>query len=206
MKRVFATWRGLFIALGFVAGVAPVQAQLTGIVNYAVPVGGEAPATHLVGEYGRGLNEDSGKLNAFALAAGRTGVGGRGSVFVGASMLDAPLESIYSFGVVGAVGVMQPTDPTQVSVQAGIGYSSPADGVTNWSVPVGIALQRSMPQASGAASKLQTRAGTASGRNAPAWHNPSTCSIGGRTFGRPVWKRMPLKYISRRGNATVSVR
>jgi hypothetical protein len=143
--------RALLAGLALAAIAAPAQAQLTGIVNYAVPVGGEAPATHLVGEFGRGINEDSGKLNAFAVAAGRTGVGGRGSVFVGASMLDSDPESEYSFGVVGAVGVSQPTAPTQISVQAGIGYMSPADGVTLWSLPVGVALARSMPQASGAA-------------------------------------------------------
>ena len=141
--------RTLFAAVGLVAIAAPAQAQLTGIVNYAVPVGGEAPATHLVGEFGRGLNEDSGKLNAFAVAAGRTGVGGRGSVFVGASMLDSDPDAEYSFGLVGAVGVSQPTAPTQISVQAGVGYMSPADGVTLWSLPVGVALQRSMAQGSG---------------------------------------------------------
>jgi hypothetical protein len=150
MNRAFVG-RGLFLAVGLVAAATPAQAQLAGIVNYALPVGGEMPATHLVGEFGRGLNEDSGKLNAFAVAVGRTGVGGRGSVFAGASMLDAPLESEYSFGAIGAVGVTQPTAPTQISVQAGVGYMSPADGVTQWTVPVGIALQRSMPQASGAA-------------------------------------------------------
>jgi hypothetical protein len=149
MNRAFFVGRGLILAVGLVAAATPAQAQLTGIVNYAVPVGGEMPATHLVGEYGRGLNEDSGKLNAFAVAAGRTGVGGRGSIFVGASMLDAPIESEYSFGVVGAVGVTQPTAPTQISVQAGVGYSSPADGVTIWTVPVGVALQGSSAQGSG---------------------------------------------------------
>jgi hypothetical protein len=149
MNRAFYVGRGLILAAGLIAAATPAQAQLTGIVNYAIPVGGEMPTTHLVGEFGRGLNEDSGKLNAFAVAAGRTGVGGRGSVFVGASMLDAPVESIYSFGLVGAVGVSQPTAPTQISVQAGVGYSSPTDGLTIWSVPVGIALARSTPQGSG---------------------------------------------------------
>jgi hypothetical protein len=143
MKRI------VVLALGLIAVAAPVQAQLTGIVNYAVPVGGEAPATHLVGEFGRGLNEDSGKLNAFAVAAGRTGIGGRGSVFVGASMLNSDPDSQNSFGIVGAVGVSQPASPTQISVQAGVGYMSPADDVTVWSVPVGIALARSMPQGAG---------------------------------------------------------
>jgi hypothetical protein len=153
MNRVFYVGRGLFVAAGLIAAAAPAQAQLTGIVNYAVPVGGEMPATHLVGEFGRGLNEDSGKLNAFAVAAGRTGIGGRGSVFAGASMLDSDPDSEYSFGVAGAVGVSQPTSPTQISVQAGIGYMSseqPLVGdVTYWSIPIGIALGRSMPQGTG---------------------------------------------------------
>jgi len=143
--------RTLFVAVGLIAVAAPAQAQLTGIVNYAVPVGG-MPSTHLVGEFGRGLNEDSGKQqNAFAGAVGRTGVGGRGSVFAGASFINSDPDSQTSFGLVGAVGVSQPEAPTQISVQAGIGYMSPADGVTLWSIPVGVALQRSMPQASGAA-------------------------------------------------------
>jgi len=150
MNRVF--YAG-FLTVGLIAAATPAQAQLAGIVNYALPVGGEMPTTHLVGEFGRGLNEDSGKLNAFAVAAGRTGVGGRGSVFLGASMVDAPVESQYSFGAVGAVGVSQPTSPTQISVQAGIGYMSveqPVVGdVTYWSIPIGIALGRSMAQGAG---------------------------------------------------------
>jgi hypothetical protein len=141
--------RALLFAATLSTLAAPVQAQLTGIVTYALPVGGDAPATHLVGEYGRGLNEDSGKLNAFALIAGRTGIGGRGSVFVGASMLDADPDAEYSFGLAGAVGVTQPTAPTQISVQAGVGYMSPVDDVTIWSVPVGVAIGRSMPQGGG---------------------------------------------------------
>lgn len=138
--------RALLFAATLSTLAAPLQAQLTGIVTYAVPVGGEAPATILSGEYGRGLNEESGKLNAFAITAGRTGIGGRGSVFVGASMLDADPDSEYSFGLVGAVGVTQPTAPTQISVQAGVGYMSPVDDLTIWTVPVGIALGGSMPQ------------------------------------------------------------
>jgi hypothetical protein len=153
MNRVFYLGRGLFLAVGLIAAAMPVQAQLTGIVNYAVPVGGEMPATHLVGEFGRGLNEDSGKLNAFAVAAGRTGIGGRGSVFLGASMLDSDPDSEYSFGVAGAIGVSQPTSPTQISVQAGIGYMSVEQAlvgdVTYWSIPIGIALQGSSAQGSG---------------------------------------------------------
>jgi len=146
MNRVF--YAG-FLTVGLIAAATPAQAQLAGIVNYALPVGGEMPTTHLVGEFGRGLNEDSGKLNAFAVAAGRTGIGGRGSVFLGASMLDSDPDSEYSFGGAFAVGVSQPTSPTQISVQAGIGYMSPADGVTLWSVPVGVALQGSTAQGSG---------------------------------------------------------
>ena len=138
--------RALLFAATLSTLAAPLQAQLTGIVTYAVPVGGEAPATHLSGEFGRGLNDDSGKLNAFAITAGRTGIGGRGSVFVGASMLDADPDSEYSFGLAGAVGVSQPTSATQISVQAGVGYMSPVDDVTIWTVPVGIALGQSMPQ------------------------------------------------------------
>lgn len=153
MKRVFATWRGLFMALGLIAAAAPAQAQLTGIVNYALPVGGETPATHIAGEYGRGLNEDSGKMNAFALAVGRSGIGGRSTVFVGASMLDAEPDAEYSFGGAFAVGVTRPAQPTQISVQAGIGYMSIDGGivgdVTLWSIPIGIALMRAMEQGSG---------------------------------------------------------
>ncbi|MGE0160301.1 MAG: hypothetical protein AB7T31_12895 [Gemmatimonadales bacterium] len=141
--------KGAFLGVALIAAATPVQAQLTGIVNYAIPVGGEMPATHLVGEFGRGLNEDSGKMNAFAVAAGRTGIGGRGSAFVGASMVDSDPDSEYSFGVVGAVGVTQPAAPTQISVQAGVGYMSPVEDVTIWTVPVGVALMRAMPQGSG---------------------------------------------------------
>ena len=58
MKRVLLASLALLATLASAA-----QAQLTNFPVYAVPVGGEAPATLVAGGLGRGLNDASGKIN-----------------------------------------------------------------------------------------------------------------------------------------------
>jgi hypothetical protein len=140
MKRVLLASLALAATLASAA-----QAQLVNFPVYAIPVGGEAPATLIAGGWGRGLNDASGKINSFGVAVGRTGIGGRGSALVGANWIDFPGEAEYSFAGIGAVGVSVPESPTQISVQAGIGYFSPISDVSTWSIPIGIGLAQNIP-------------------------------------------------------------
>ncbi len=99
--------RALWVAVGLVAmNAAAVEAQLTNIPVYSLPSMGEAPATFLAGGLGRGLNDASGKINAFDVSIGRTGLGGSITAAVGASMVDLTPDAKYSFGIAGAVDVM----------------------------------------------------------------------------------------------------
>jgi len=138
--------RALLASLALLATLASAaQAQLVNFPVYAVPVGGEAPATLIAGGLGRGLNDASGKINSFGVAVGRTGIGGRGTGLVAANWIDATPDAEYSFAGIGAVGVTVPGAPTQISVQAGIGYFGPATDVTFWSIPIGIAIAQNIP-------------------------------------------------------------
>ena len=144
MKRV------LLASLALVATLASAaQAQLTNFPVYAVPVGGEAPATLVAGGLGRGLNDASGKINSFGVAVGRTGISSRGTALVAANWIDSAPDAEYSFAGIGAVGVSVPSSPTQISVQAGIGYMSTAvpvvGDVTTWSIPIGVGLSQNIP-------------------------------------------------------------
>jgi hypothetical protein len=137
--------RALLASVALTAiGASAAHAQLVNFPVYAVPVGGEAPATLLAGGWGRGLNDASGKINSFAVAVGRTGIGGRGTALVGANMIDFDPDAEYSFAGIGAVGVSRPESPTQISVQAGIGYYSPVTDYSTWSIPIGVGLAQNI--------------------------------------------------------------
>ncbi len=139
MKRVLLASLALLATLATTA-----QAQLVNFPVYALPVGGEAPATLIAGGLGRGLNDASGKINSFGVGIGRTGISNRGTALVGANWIDLDPDAKYSFAGLGAVGVTVPGAPTQISVQAGIGYFSPADESTLWSIPIGIAIAQNI--------------------------------------------------------------
>ena len=135
MKRISV----LTIGLAMIAAV-PVEAQLFNFPVQALPSAGDAPATLLAASYGRGLNEDSGKLDAYGAFIGRTGIGGRATVAVGAGMIDAA-ESEWTFGGAVGVDVMPAGGSAQVSIQTGVGYFSPATDVSGLHIPIGVALK-----------------------------------------------------------------
>lgn len=142
--------RPLLLALGLAAVTAAnVHAQLTNIPVYSLPSAGEAPATFLAGGWGRGLNDNSGKLNAFSGFVGRTGLGGSITAGAGIGYADLGAESKINFGVAGAVDVLPAGGTTQVSVQVGIGYISPATDFSTMNFPIGVALKTQVAAGSG---------------------------------------------------------
>jgi len=132
--------RTLVLTLGLLTATAvSVEAQLLNFPVYATPSG--EPATFLAAGYGRGLNDASGKQDAYGAAVGRTGIGNRVTVLGAAALIDSDPESEWTFA--GAVGIdVLPTGGSaQVSVQSGIGYFSPSDNFSLLHFPIGVALK-----------------------------------------------------------------
>lgn len=134
MKRISV----LTMGLAMLAAV-PVQAQLTNFPVYAQPTG--APATYVGATYGRGLNDASGKTDAYGAFVGRTGIGQRASIFAGLGMLDLDPDSEWTFGGGVAVDLLPAGGSAQVALQGGIGYFSPVDDASNLHFPIGVALK-----------------------------------------------------------------
>ena len=137
MKRIWV----LTVGLAMIAAV-PVEAQLTNFPVYAQPTG--APATHLGVTYGRGMSEFSGKADAYGAFVGRTGVGGRASIFAGLGMMDVDPDAQWSFGGNVAFDVLPAGGSAQVAIQAGVGYMSMdvlGTSVSNMHFPIGVALK-----------------------------------------------------------------
>ena len=131
--------RTLVLTLGLLTATAvSVEAQLNNFPVYAQPSGG--PATYLGATYGHGMNDASGKADAYGAFVGRTGVGGRASIFAGLGMLDVEPESEWTFGGGVGVDVLPAGGSAQVSIQGGIGYMSPGDA-TVLNFPIGVALK-----------------------------------------------------------------
>ena len=123
---------------------APADAQLWFFPDHAVPSAFGSPSSFVAGTYGRGVNDVSGKLNAYGLIVGRSGLGERISVMVGAGLID-DIESEWTLG--GAVGVdlFEADETTQVSVQGGVGWldvDALGETITTLRFPIGIALKR----------------------------------------------------------------
>jgi hypothetical protein len=119
---------------------SPVLAQMLGNPVYFSPKQGVGLT--LAGDYGRGLNDASGKTNYFG---GRATLGlpmvaitaGAGSEKQSSSIGGA---SFTSFGGDVAVTVLKgPIVPVSLSLQAGAGYSSKS-GIKQVHVPIGAAL------------------------------------------------------------------
>jgi len=144
MKRI-----AIAVAVGFglTLAAAPADAQLVNFPVTAVPVG--APATFFAVNYGRGLNDNSGKQNAFGAFVGRTGLGERVSVVGGVGMVNYDPDAKYTFGGNVAVAVLDAEATTQVSVQGGIGYMSPATDVSVMNFPIGVAIRTTVASDSG---------------------------------------------------------
>jgi len=131
-----------FLGLGLmVASSTDAQAQLTNMPTYAVPSSFGMPASFFSVDYGRGLNETSGKQNAFGVAYGRTGIADRVGIVIGADMVTYDPDSKYSFG--GNVGfdLLGSDADVQIGIQGGVGYISLADEVSSTNVPIGVAVQ-----------------------------------------------------------------
>ncbi len=134
MKRV------LLMTLGLAAVAVPAEAQLWFFPDYATPSAYGMPSTFLAATYGKGMNDASGKLDAYGAAVGRSGLGNRFTIVGALGLIDDPVQSEWTFG--GSVGVdLLPSDgSTQISVQGGIGYLS-SDPVTFTRFPIGVALK-----------------------------------------------------------------
>jgi hypothetical protein len=139
MKRSILS---VMVAFGLVAASATAtEAQLTNFPVYAVPSMNGTPASFLSVDYGRGLNDWSGKQNAFGLAYGRTGIADRVGIVIGAGMVNYDPDAKYTFG--GSVGfdLLEPGSDVQIGVQGGLGYISLADEVSNLNLPIGVAVK-----------------------------------------------------------------
>lgn len=139
MKRsILAAMVGFGLVL---ATSSSVQAQLTNFPHYAVPSAFGGPASVLSVDYGRGLNDMSGKQDAFGVAYARTGIGGRIGIGVGAGMVTYDPDSKYTFGGSVAVDMLEADSDTQIGLQGGIGYISLATDVSSINVPIGVAVK-----------------------------------------------------------------
>ena len=138
-KRVFAlssTW----IAALLVA--TPALGQLLEFPVYSLPAGDADGATFAGVTFARGINDNSGKQNAFGGGIGRAM---ERVSFIGLVGYVASETEEVTLGANVALNLPMPTDsPIQLSVQGGVGWAS-IDGIpdnTTWlSVPVGLVLQ-----------------------------------------------------------------
>lgn len=130
--------KGFVLALGLLSFTAlPASAQMWGFPDYAVPSATTGPATFLAGTYGRGLNDASGKLDAFGAVLGRTGevlsfMGGVGMVSGGAD------DEITVGGAVGADVVHG--ESATLALQGGVGWMD-SGNTTMWRFPLGVAVK-----------------------------------------------------------------
>lgn len=130
------------LSLGLVLGFAgPATAQLDGIPVYFNPKGGTGLT--FAADYGRGVNNDSGKRDAFAARA----LLGVSAFSVGAGVGRASGEN--SFQGTAAIRVFGGAlVPVAVSLQAGLGYSKPGEGAaesTVYNIPIGIGFGLNIP-------------------------------------------------------------
>jgi hypothetical protein len=135
MKASCARLSALVSVLGLLA--TPALAQMIGNPVYFNQSGGVGLT--LNADYGRGLNNASGKANYFG---GRATLGlPIVAITVGAGSAKASGgTAVTSFGGDAAVTVVKgPLVPVNVALQAGVGYSS-VSGVKTMHVPAGVAV------------------------------------------------------------------
>ncbi len=125
----------------FAAAPRPVVAQLDGLPVYFNPKGGTGVT--FAGDYGRGINDDSGKQNA----VGARAILGVSAFSVGAGI--GRLGGVNQYAGTVAIRVFGGAFvPVAVSVQAGVGYRSTGQGVTErktYNVPIGIGFGLNIP-------------------------------------------------------------
>ena len=139
MKKL---WVGTAV-IATLATSAPVEAQMWFFPDYALPSSNGTPATWIAATYGRGLNDSSGKTDAFGGAIGRTTeklsfIGAVGSASGGG-------DSELTVG--GGIGVdLLQRENSTVSIQGGIGWFSTeifSEDVTALRFPIGVAWKGS---------------------------------------------------------------
>ena len=120
----------------------PAMGQITNFPVLALGAGG---ATTIGAGYGRGLNDNSGKLDSFGagFAAGSERIAFGAS---GAYVLDvAPDQNELTLG--GQIGVHLLSDaPVQLTLQSGLGWMKQDVGtasLTSLHIPIGVAIQSS---------------------------------------------------------------
>ncbi len=133
--------RASLLAMGLLAAAVPVEAQMFNFPDYSIRSG--APATVIATHYGRGLNDNSGKLNAFGLIVARSGIGGRFSARAGLGMVDANPDNEITFGGAIQARFTEATSPTSLAVLAGIGYMK-VDPFTFTRFPIGVSVGRNI--------------------------------------------------------------
>lgn len=138
--------RSMSVGLGLclvLLTAAPAAAQMWFFPDYSLPSPGDTPATWIAGTYGRGLNDASGKVDAFGVAVGRT--------MERASFMDSfgyanEDEEEYTAG--GAISVDLTTgDGPRLSIQGGMGWVDldvSGETVTFLRFPIGLALKGSI--------------------------------------------------------------
>ncbi|MCH7714687.1 MAG: hypothetical protein IH876_01010 [Gemmatimonadetes bacterium] len=139
MKSFVGCAAALALAVGLV--VAPAAAQLNSIPVYFNPKGGTGFT--LAGDFGKGVNTQSGKNTAFGV---RASVGG-GPFSIGAGVGTVSLAGQSEVQYMGNAAlriVGGPLIPVSVAVQAGVGYLKVAS-VKTLNIPIGIGIGLSVP-------------------------------------------------------------
>ncbi|MCH8992876.1 MAG: hypothetical protein IIA44_14155, partial [Acidobacteria bacterium] len=139
MKSFVSSAAALALAVGLV--VAPAAAQLNSIPVYFNPKGGTGFT--LAGDFGKGVNTQSGKNTAFGV---RASVGG-GPFSIGAGVGTVSLAGQSEVQYMGNAAlriVGGPLIPVSVAVQAGVGYLK-VGSVNTRNIPIGIGIGLSVP-------------------------------------------------------------
>lgn len=115
----------------------PASAQLWFFPDYAVPSATAGPSTFVAGTYGRGLNDTSGKLDAFGGIVGRTGESA--SFMGGIGLITGAGDDEITLG--GAVGVdVVEGESVTLALNGGVGWMGPGDS-NFWRFPIGLAIK-----------------------------------------------------------------
>jgi hypothetical protein len=131
---------------------APVEGQLFNHPDYAIPSFDGGSSTFVATSYGRGLNDDSGKLNAFSATVGRSTSGL--SFQAGVGYIDNVVESEWTLGGAAGYSVLGGDAPAQVGIQAGLGWMQLGDptgtvgDITLLRFPVGVVVRGDMGSSS----------------------------------------------------------
>lgn len=138
MKRAVTA---LGVATALLIAVAPaLEAQSFFFPDYALPSMADQPTGFLAASYGRGLNDASGKVDAYGVAYGRSMESFSFALNMGAADL---VDTEITAGGSIAVDVMQGESAT-ISLQGGVGWISfdvLTTSTTSLRFPIGVAIK-----------------------------------------------------------------